>query len=234
MYPTINITEIISEDTYFELLDEYIHRPLIRTLLQIACPYLGTLIDLSLTDKYSQMIAARLRHFFDELEAGEVDLTNDLIESNEFLHCYMSTVRTVTRTYQKKKISLFARLLNSSAGTRSDTQNAVDEYEEYLSIIDALSEREWHLLNIIYLAELSVQREQNETPLQHAKKYWAEMIQTIEAKGLSSKDELPAFLARLNRTGCYITITGSFLSYGGDVGHTTATYKKLRQLVQKK
>lgn len=228
------MNNIISAETRFTVLDDYIHRPLIRTLLKLALPALGTMIDLALADKYSQMVVGRLRFFFDELESGNIPLTDDLIESNDFLHCYMSTFRTVVRTYQRKKLLLFARLLNSSARTSSSTDNAVDEYEEYLSILDSLSEREWNILNIIHLAEQSVEKDEKENPLQHARKYWIKMIQTLEANNLSSRDELPAFLARLNRTGCYVTITGSFLSYAGDVGYTTETYMKLRQLVQEK
>lgn len=215
------------------MLELYSNNPVLRALVQLLFPFFGTAADIALVETYSQMLQDRMRIFFDELGAGDIPLTEDLLESQDFIHCFMCTFRAVIRTHQQEKLELFAFLLKSAANTSTYRNSGVDEYEEYLSILNELSVREWNILDVIYSFETSFLRQASENPLQYAMRYWPQLRKELISRGLTTENQVNAFLARLNRTGCYVTFTGDYLSYSGDMGRTTETYRKLRSLVVK-
>ncbi|MGP8284258.1 MAG: hypothetical protein ACLQT6_16285 [Desulfomonilaceae bacterium] len=215
------------------ILEHYNHNPVLRSLVQWVIPFLGTVADIALVETYSKMLRDRMRIFFDELGSGDIPLTEDLIKSNDFLHCFMCTFHAVIRTHQQEKLELFARLLKSAANTPTYSKSGVDEYEEYLSILNELSVREWNILDVIYSFETSFPNPPNETLVQCAMRYWPRLRKELISRELTMENQVNSFLARLNRTGCYVTFTGDYLSYSGDMGRTTETYRKLRSLVVK-
>jgi hypothetical protein len=213
------------------ILEHYNHNPVLRALVQLLFPFFGTAADIALVETYGQMLQDRMRVFFDELGSGDIPLTEDLLKSQDFIHCFMCTFRAVIRTHQQEKLELFARLLKSTATISTYSKHAIDEYEEYLSILNDMSLREWHILDLIYSFETSCPKQANENSVQCAMRYWPQLRKELISRELTMENQVNSFLARLNRTGCYVTFTGDYMSYSGDMGKTTETYRKLRSLV---
>lgn len=168
----------------------------------------------------------RITTFSDELAKGNVELTDDVIKDNDFLHCFFKTTHAVMNTRRKEKIRMFARLLKSSlTGTFSDA----DEYEEYLGILDELSFRELRILSI--LEKYQFPQASGENGLQRATRFWDSFISEIAQHGIP-KDEINAFLTRLNRSGCYAAFGSDYAGADNIKGELTPMYFKLKSAIQ--
>lgn len=210
----------------------YDSNPLIRAIVQLAIspvPYgIGSAIDAALTSKIENIREERLRNFFSELADDSHELTEELIQSEEFLHSYFSTLKAAVNTRRKEKIKLFARLLL----TASKEQHLSDEkYEEFLKILDDLSVRELHILLILkkfedtHFPELGANGE-NENDLQVANHFWEDFEAVVQKKSEVSSSELRAILNRLNRTGLYETFNGGYVGYTGGKGKLTPIFSE--------
>lgn len=137
----------------------YEKSPKTKALLQLL-PSWGA-ADTLLQQRADEIKQERLKTFFDELKNGECELTEELIESEDFLHCYFITVKAALNTRRREKIKMFARLLRSV--TNSSVLSSIDDYEDYLSILDELSFRELQVLSILdrYEKEYSVEEDKN-------------------------------------------------------------------------
>ena len=218
----------------------YDKNPIIRALIQIAMspiPYgIGGAIDATLTAKIQQMREKRLRTFFDELAAGSHALTESLIQEEDFLHAYFATLKAAVNTQRSEKIKLFARLLYNAS---REQRLSDDAYEEYLSVLEALSTRELHILLILKEFEDSHPHQlksdgssEMENDLQRASRFWGSFELDIEARYCIDRDRLAAILVRLNRTGLYETFTGGFLDYTGGVGKLTTMFDEFVHWIQ--
>jgi hypothetical protein len=216
------------------LVTRYQGSPLLRGLIQLLVHWEPTgvagALEAGLVTKIQNVREERLKTFFDELEAGKIQLTRELIESEDFLHCYFATVRAALNSRRREKIQMFARLLKSSAMPLSFS--GTDEYEEYLSILDDLSYREILVLATLerYTGQFPLGPEENE--LQRANRFWDDFTKELEHNLGLPAGEIDGVLTRLNRTGCYETFTGAYLDYSGGRGRLTATYFRLRKLVE--
>jgi hypothetical protein len=103
-----------AQDRKLALVERYERQPIIRGLVQLVPFGIGSALDTALAVKFQEYRTDRLREFFDELGTGEVPLTPDLIESDDFLHCYFATVGAVVKSYRKEKVRYLARLLRSA------------------------------------------------------------------------------------------------------------------------
>lgn len=168
------------------LLIDYVDSPVVRALLQLI-PHLGSSVETILSSRIDTIRTERLRTFFDELACGDPPLTPELIDTEDFLHCYFRTAEAALKTRRREKIVYFARLLKT--GLRSETVKDVDEYEELLSIIDELSYRELEFL-------LSLASAPNTGPYDRAG-----MLSNVIGHNLSD-EEKEGFIARLERSGC--------------------------------
>ena len=96
------------------LYDSYEKQPIIKSLIQILSVNglpVGSVVDTSLGVYVNNLKLNRLKCFFDELNSGNVELTDDLIEQNAFLSAYFSTVHYIVRTRSDEKMRNFARIL---------------------------------------------------------------------------------------------------------------------------
>jgi hypothetical protein len=225
-----------------QLATAYEDQPVIRALIQVALapiPYgIGSAIDDALTTALRNMREKRLQTFFDELASGKHKLTEELIKREEFLHAYFATLKAAVNSRRTEKIKLFARLLLNSA----DSNNVDSEtYEEFLNILDDLSIRELHILLIlkqfedVHPHEIVKTNDDDGKPgndLQRANLFWEEFEDTIKQKLNLEQDELRATLTRLNRTGLYETITGTFFGYTGGRGKLTPLFFKFVDWLQ--
>lgn len=206
---------------------QYSNRPAIRSLLSIVPGWSSA--DTLLQKRADEIKADRLKAFFEELAQGKHELTDELIQTENFLHSYFCTLRAALNSRQREKIRHFARLLNSSFDPT--LQVTSDEHEDLLSILEEITLREFAILNDLMNREIAHPKKEGENDLQHARRYWDDFkTATIQTYGVPA-ESFNAFMARLERTGLYLRITGMYLDYLGDVGTTSPLLARLVQLV---
>jgi hypothetical protein len=213
------------------LAHRYLQNPGVRALVQLVPFGVGSALETYLATRLDNIRQRRRQTFFDELAKGTVDLTPQLIENEDFLHCFVATVRAVDRTRREEKIHMFARLLSaaSSGGAAPDA----DEYEELLGIVDQLTPNEFRVLLAL---------EEYEATYYKDGQFHGDgrdgVLHPIAAKHLGvpqdqlTDDELRAIVMRLNRVGCY----GLFGWRQGPAKDCSLTpvYRRLKDLVADK
>lgn len=215
-----------------KLIEKYENNPVIRGLIQLVPGGIGSSIDVVLCIEIEKIKSERLKTFYDELGNGDIVISEDLILSEDFLHCYFSTLKAVINSRRREKIQFFAKILKSSISCKPIL--TTDEYEEYLNILDELSYRELSILFKLHSFESKYPKMAEENDLQRSTRFWPEFVSEIVEKLEIHPDEVQSILTRLNRTGCYETFVGSYLNYTGGRGKTTYTFKLLKDLIENK
>ena len=209
---------------------KYGDSPKTRALLQLL-PAWGVADNL-LQQRADEIKQERLRTFFDELENSECELTEELIQSEDFLHRYFITVRAALNTRRREKIKMFGRLLKSA--TNTTICSSIDEYEEYLYILDNLSFRELQVLSILDKYEREYPVDEDRNLIKRCERMWGKFVEELTNTLQISQNEIRIILYRLSRTGCYqpiiLTSAGSVNAFG-DYGFLTPTYKHFKQLI---
>lgn len=209
--------------------NRYSKSPALRSLIQLVPFGIGSAIDTAVITMIDNIYTERMRIFFDELQKKESQITQEMIESVDFIHCYMITLRASISTRRTEKIKIFARLLTN---TFLDTELIdFDEYEENLTIIDDLSYREIIVLSMLESYENKFTLSDGENELQRANKFWDQFTQDLIQKFNISLAEVRSILTRLTRTGCYEPITGAYFDYDGGMGNLTPLYYKIKKMV---
>jgi hypothetical protein len=213
-----------------KLAKRYQRYPVLRGLIQLIPFGIGSGIDAALLTRLQNISEERTKAFFDELAEGNIVLKPELLESEDFLHCFFATAKAALNTRRREKIKFFAKLLKAS--TLPDAFSNTDEYEEYLWILDELSFRELSILFILDNYESQFPKIAEENDLQRANRFWDRFTTELIEKLSVPKDEIDAILTRLNRTGCYETFVGGYFDYTGGKGKLTSTYFRLKKLIQ--
>lgn len=208
-------------------LEIYTKNPALRLLLTTIFPVVGSVLDVTATQMWHHMQSKRMRVLFEELDQGNVLLTEEHVANENFIHCFMVTSRAVVRTNRHEKIAMFARLLESVVSESNEF--SIDKYEELLLILDDLSYREILALRILDKYSDSP-REKDQNDLQWTVTFWEKFVHELCEKLQIQQDELKSFLARLARTGCYEVFVGYYDAHG-DKGQLTATYYRLKSFV---
>ena len=204
----------------FGLAKRYEGNPVLRALVQLVPFGIGTAADAALTTIITNIRKDRARAFFDELATRGFPLTEDEIQNEDFLHAYFATCKAAFNTRQREKIRLFARLLHNYASKPTE----FEEFEEHLSILDGLSYREFQILLILKKYDEANPQREKENELQRTQRFWASFQSECTKRLKIPKDEINGILTRLNRTGLYQTIVGTYLNYAGDRGHLTPNF----------
>lgn len=202
---------------------------LVTMLLENGIPIVGGSVNTWLNARAQEIGKERAKELFDELSEGSIELTKEIIQCEDFIHRWVITAKAALNTRRREKIRLFARLLKSSF--LLDTSVTTDEYEDYLSILDELSYREFLILSTLERYEREFPPSENENQLQNTSRFWEEFVSEIKQELDLTFDEVQAMLTRLNRTGCYETIVGMYLGYQGGRGKLTASYFRLKKLL---
>lgn len=202
--------------------------PYVKALVQLV-PFWGVAGEL-IEEKIRIMRSERLKYFFDKLENEEIELTDELIENNEFLHSYFSTLNHVLKSRKKEKIELFALLLKSI--NRVENGVDFDEHEHFSKILDDISIDEYFILCKLRKLEETHPVIKGENSLVKAGKYWNEFKQDVISQYGINNDEFDSYMARLERTGLYLRITGSYLDYTGNIGHTTKMFERFNKILE--
>jgi hypothetical protein len=214
------------------LVKRYERSAVLRALVQFVPFSVGSAADTALMTRVATIRADRTRVFFDELANDEKPLHPELLENNEFLHCYFATSAAALRTQRNEKIQSLARLLRSS--TEDGKIATVDEYEEFLNILTELSQRELSVLVMLDQYETRYPLQADENDLQRANRFWDAFVQQISQDFSIELREVDSVLTRLNRSGCYETFTGGFFDYTGGKGKITPLFHRLKELAFKR
>ncbi len=107
-----------------------------RSLIQLIPFGVGSAVDVFIKDALDNIRTDRLRTFFNQLEKGEITLSDEVIKSEDFLHNYFSTIRIVLNTKRREKIELFGNYFQHSI---NNSPLLGDTYEDYLKILDELT-----------------------------------------------------------------------------------------------
>jgi hypothetical protein len=225
-------TNIMSVPQIIEtLVKRYERSAVLRALVQLVPLSIGSAADTALLTRVAAIRADRTRVFFDELAKDEKLLRPELLENNEFLHCYFATAAAALRTQRNEKIQSLARLLRSS--TENGKIDTADEYEEFLNILMELSQRELSVLLILDQYETQYPLQGDENDLQRANRFWDAFVQRLSQDFSIGVREVDSLLTRLNRSGCYETFTGGFFDYTGGKGKITPLFHRLKELALK-
>lgn len=211
----------------------YVKKPAVRALMQLAGTLtLGTVsaIDAGIVQKIQNIKENRAKIFFEELDRGNIHLTEEMIKSDDFLHAFYATTKVAMQSRREEKIKLFASYLKSICQEKTPTQS-IDEYEEYLCILDELSYREFQILGILEKYEQEHPVREKQTEVQRTDQYWKQFKSEISGLLNISQDEVISTLTRLNRTGLYREITGTYFDYHGGQGVLTEMYYKLKKMI---
>jgi hypothetical protein len=208
----------------------------LRMLLQLDPSGIGGAIDIYLSDMFEKYKKKRAREFFSKIASKNVVITDEMINSDDFLFAFFSTTNAVFNTNKKEKIDLFANLLVHGINYRDYGSS---KYEQYLSIIEEVTYMELQILETLFRFEkkyidktFGVKEDGKQSnKLQKANVFWEEFEKTIQTDLEISSDLLQGILTRLNRTGLYETIVGSFWDYTGGRGNTTSLYVDFRNWV---
>lgn len=210
------------------LVSDYAKNPILRALVRLIPAGIGSAGDVLIMERAERIKRERIRTFFDELAIGKLTLTQQLVESDDFLHSLDATLRAALHTRRNNKIRMFARLLQR--GAVEGLAKSTDDYEELVALLDELSYREWEAL-ILFDAYLDCQPE-NENPLARVNPFWLQFVSELEAQLGVPAEEASSFMIRIGRTGLFGEITGGYMDYGGGVGITTPKFARFRALVR--
>ena len=211
----------------YKLTKKYSNQPVLRVLIQLVPFGIGSAIDTLLQIRLNNIQSDRTKHFFDELEKGNILLDEKLLKSEDFLHKFFITTNVALKTRRREKIIMFAKLLKNSFSDEN-----IDEYEEYLSILDELSYREIRALIILDKYYKKHILNTNENNLEHISPFWNEYINELQKELNIDNMEATSFLSRIARTGCYELINGSYYNYNGGVGKLTKTWEKIKSIIE--
>ena len=210
------------------LLHRYQGNRVIRGLLQLVPFGIGSALDVVLLQTIQKIRMERAQIYFDELASGNLVVNPALLESEDFLHCYALTTRMALNSRRREKIGMFARLLKNSFAEPDNID--VDKYEDFANILDELSYREIQALSL--LDEYSeVPRSDEQNDLQWLNIFWEEFESRLCAKLSLPPEEVPDFMNRIARTGCYEMLTGTYWDYTGGKGKLTPTYRHFKRFV---
>ncbi len=208
-----------------KLAEQYNDNPVVKALVQLITPYVDALDTLLMTHLQS-FRDKRIITFFDELATLDIELNPELLVSEDFLHCCFAALKAAINTYQQEKIRKYANFLGTY--TMSGNFADVDEYEEYLKIIEELSLKEINILEIIETHEAKHPIREDENEGQRVNRFWASFTETLVNELEIPREEIDARLMRLTRTGCYELLRTYVV---GSKGKLTPTYFRLKQFL---
>lgn len=193
---------------------------------QYESSYVRILVDLlpGIDNTFMHFRAQRLRVYFEELASGTIDLTDDEIQGEDFLHAFFATVRAASRTRQRKKIRLFARLFMNYIRTGKFDEDNTDVFDEVLAILEDLSLREFQMLMILDRFEKTCPLNGDEHPADRVSEYWEEFLGSVESELKIQLNHIPGMLTRLGRTGLYGPLPGTYYGKHGNKGYLTPTF----------
>lgn len=209
------------------LVERYASQPAVQALLKLL-PYWSS-ADVLIQQRAREIRHERTRIFFDALADGKVQLSEDLIQSDDFLHCYFKTVSAALNTRRKEKIQMFAHLLRYALD--GDTFSSIEEYEEVLSIFDEVSYRELGVLVTLNGFEAAAAHQTFDSDVARIGSYWEAFRNKACEKFDISVEVFGPFMTRLERTALFTRNTDAFWDTHPGFGMTTQLFARLKRIV---
>jgi hypothetical protein len=204
--------------------EAYQRSPVLRILVKLYPPL--AVAEAGILGTYMWFQSRRLQVFADEFTTLGLSITKEDAERREFFDAYTSTAQHVLKESRDAKIRLFAHLFGVFLERGCATP--IDRYEEYLLLLDEISEREFKLLLLLERHETKHPQRASENRLQRAGHFWIDFASDAEKELGIDDDSLQAMLGRLTRTGMYLEITGGYWDYTGGRGYLTTTFAEFR------
>jgi DNA-binding MarR family transcriptional regulator len=204
----------------------YEKQPLIIGLIKALGP-IPKMVDGFLGTRITNLRAKRLHHFYEELNSGDVELSQDLIDNDTFLHAYFSTVEYVARTRSDEKIKRFAKLLKSWYAE----DITIDYFEDYINTFNDLSDREFLILSILFRHEQRNPLVDEPNPMKKAQHHWQQFTEEIQETLSIEPPELAAMLLRMEGKGCFMRLLGYYDSMNTGIGYTTSLFQQIHDIV---
>lgn len=200
--------------------------PTLRALLSLV-PY-WSVADTLMLQRAEEVRQERVRAFFDELALHPERLNEEVIQGNEFIHCFLRTTEAVLKTRREEKIRYFARLL--IAATRADAFSDIDEFEDLLDVLVVTSMRELGALVLLRSYEQEGPGDDGEERNKALIAFWPRFREEACQRLSIPADEFPGFMTRLERTSLYTSSLGMVWGATGE-GITTPQFARLASLV---
>jgi len=212
------------------LMERYEHNPKLHALMALVVslsPPVG-MLEAAVLTSFQKIRSERQRELFDALDQGGIELTDELIQQEDFIQAFLATARAADRTRQRQKIQLFAQLLNALVSRRNGLD--ANEHEELLRVLEELSPQEFASLVLLRQHEQAVERKNGETNPQWIFRFWEDAKHDLEKKLGISSSELEGFLTRLTRTGFYRREIG-FIGEAKEIGCTTPNFTRFLSML---
>ena len=183
--------EIDTEENVVAFYDKY--KPVISGVLSVI-PYLGSFIDGFVEQKLSNYQTRKRQLFVDAILANKCLITSEKVRNEAFIINTAKIIELVDRTTSDDKVIYYGNLIRNGY-LDSGEQISNDDFEEYVSILKDLSERE-----IKYLVAFADEARKNNYGLQgeKLKLYYDRMLR------LFPRIKPEVILNRLKRTGFVI------------------------------
>ncbi len=208
------------------LAGHYESSPIIKGLVQLI-PFYGSAVDSFISVAWNNYKKKKHKIFFDELANGKIALTEGIVSDNDFLHAFFRTLLYVENNRTEEKVKRFAHILSNLGGGKIN----FNEFEEYTSAFDELTEREFAVLNVKKNFELKYPKGaieiEDSNPLKITSSYWEKFKAEVNEKLEIDNDTLRMLLLRSQRTGCYEVHVGYMKDFEDLEGDTTLFFHKL-------
>ncbi len=217
-------------------LESFYSNKFLRAIVQLVPFGIGSAFDTYLTETINSAQNKRLKLFFSDLDKGKIELTEEIIQNEDFLYCFFKTLNYVTKTRRLEKIQFFANLF-----ANLPHEIRYDDYEILCKILDDLDYIELNILFQIKMFETGgldekvVKKFGNQPGISK----WEELLHFI-SKDLSIElDQLIPMISRIQRTGCIgflYNINSNVKSESGqqirmNPAYTTSVFNSLYNLI---
>ncbi|MDI9866323.1 hypothetical protein QM480_18430 [Flectobacillus sp. DC10W] len=169
------------QKNWLEPVEELYNSPELKFLiggLGIMIPFVSV-ADSVIGASINKLKQKRLKTFFDELNQGDIVLTEEQIKSDDFLNAYFETANYVLRTKSDEKIKRFALILKRVYSN----DLTIEDFDDYIKVFDDLTDREFAILNVKYRFEQeNVANPNGLNPFQLSESYWANFKNEVANK----------------------------------------------------
>lgn len=189
----------------------------------------GATIDILLQDYLTKIQQRRFEDLINQINKGAISIDSYEAQSDEFIHAFVRTAKAASNSFKNEKIELLGNVFVN--GYKKNCFQDMDQYEEIISIIEELSIKEFHILIILDEYVSQCERKEDDNDLNWASCYFPKFIERINREMGISEIYLQAILKRIERTGLYAEIVGTYLDYAGGKGYLTPLYYDFKKYI---
>lgn len=198
--------------------------------LVVAIPGIGGSLDLLIAGRGQRLAQERIVNLLSGLKEEMSEVRSDMLdrvflETDEWADLVIKAVDAATKSRDKAKIRLYARILRSAA-TFQD--RGAFSPEEYLDALAELTPREVVVARAIYGRQQDVPSSEQDLFKWAKDRGWDRLPQDCPSV---PEEDLPFILIRLERSGLIKEITGMYWDYQGGMYIITNAFRQLVQYI---